>query len=140
MAHSNGDQIKGMSAESPHAKSRESLAKLQRFAELMDKAFVIPGTNIRFGFDSIVGLIPVVGDTLTVGVSGYIYSFAKPSGVPWHKRVQMLWNIFIDWLIGLIPLLGDIFDVGFKANSKNVDIIIKHVKSQQHNDFMDDNQ
>ncbi len=114
--------------------------KLERLSELMDKAFIIPGTNIRFGFDSIVGLVPVIGDTLTVGVSGYIYSFAKPSGVPWHKRMQMLWNIFIDWLIGLIPLLGDIFDVGFKANSKNVDIIIKHVKSQQHNDFIDGNQ
>lgn len=117
--------------------SREDLEKLQKLSNLMDKAFVIPGTNIRFGFDSIVGLIPVIGDTLTAGVSGYIYSFAKPVGVPWHKRMRMLWNIFIDWLIGLIPLVGDIFDIGFKANSKNVNIIMTHVKSQRDADILD---
>ncbi|MEX2260198.1 MAG: DUF4112 domain-containing protein [Woeseia sp.] len=110
--------------------SRETLAKLQQLSVLMDKAFVIPGTKIRFGIDSIVGLIPVIGDTLSVAVSGYIYTFAKRAGVPWHKRMRMLWNIFIDWLIGLIPFLGDIFDVGFKANSKNVNIIMTHVESQ----------
>ncbi len=117
--------------------SRETLIKLQQLSNLMDKAFIIPGTDIRFGFDSIVGLIPVIGDTLTVAVSGYIYSFAKRAGVPWHKRLRMLWNIFIDWLVGLIPLFGDIFDVGFKANSKNVDIIMTHVESQMRTDTID---
>lgn len=117
--------------------SRENLEKLQKLSDLMDKAFIIPGTNIRFGFDSIVGLIPVIGDTLTAGVSGYIYSFAKPAGVPWHKRMRMLWNIFVDWLIGLIPFFGDIFDVGFKANSKNVDIIMTHIKSQRSPEVID---
>lgn len=114
----------------PDSINRETLIKLKRLSDLMDKAFIVPGTNIRFGFDSIVGLIPVVGDTLTVAVSGYIYSFAKDAGVPGHKRIRMAWNIFIDWLIGLIPLLGDIFDVAFKANSKNVHIIMTHVESQ----------
>lgn len=104
----------------------------------MDKAFVIPGTDFRFGFDSIVGLIPVIGDTLTVTVSGYIYSFAKPSGVPRHKRMRMLWNIFIDWLIGLVPFIGDIFDVSFKANSKNVEIIMNHVRSQRDIEIIDE--
>ncbi len=108
--------------------SREALAKLRQLSVLMDKAFTIPGTNIHFGVDSIVGLIPVIGDTLSVAVSGYIYTFAKRAGVPWHKRMRMVWNIFIDWLIGLIPFIGDIFDVGFKANSKNVDIITAHVE------------
>lgn len=109
---------------------RETLIKLQKLADLMDSTFIIPGTHIRFGIDSIVGLIPVVGDTLTTAVSWYIYSFAKGAGVPGHKRMLMVWNIFIDWLIGLIPLFGDIFDVAFKANRKNVRIIMKHVESQ----------
>lgn len=116
--------------ESGESINRETLLKLQQLSDLMDKAFIIPGTNIRFGFDSIVGLIPVIGDTLSVGVSGYIYSFAKKAGVPRRKRMRMAWNIFIDWLIGLIPLAGDIFDVGFKANTRNVRIIIAHVESQ----------
>lgn len=116
--------------ESPDSISRETLMKLQRVSDLMDRAFILPGTNIRFGFDSIVGLIPVVGDTLAFAVSVYIYSFAKPAGVPLHKRMRMAWNIFIDWLIGLVPLLGDILDVGFKANSKNMRIMMTHVESK----------
>lgn len=116
--------------ESRDPLSHETLHKLQQLSNLMDKAFIIPGTNIRFGFDSIIGLVPVVGDTLSVAVSGYIYSFAKTAGVPRRKRMRMAWNIFIDWLVGLVPLLGDIFDVGFKANSKNVQIIMQHVQTQ----------
>lgn len=118
-------------------KKREMLERLQKLSNFMDKAFTIPGTHIRFGVDSIVGLIPVVGDTLSAGISGYIYSFAKPAGVPWIQRMQMLWNIFIDWFIGLIPFVGDIFDVAFKANSKNVDIIRAHMERQQSIDIID---
>lgn len=126
--------------DSRNSVSRESLEKLQKLSKLMDKAFLIPGTSIRFGFDSIIGLVPVVGDTLTVAASGYIYSFAKPAGVPWHKRMRMLWNIFIDWLIGLVPFFGDIFDVAYKANSKNLEIILTHIESQRHPDTTDDNE
>lgn len=112
----------------------ETLARLRKLSHLMDKAFTVPGTNIRFGLDPIVGLIPGIGDTLAVAVSGYIYSFAKRAGVPGHKRMRMVWNIFVDWFIGLIPLAGDIFDVKFKANSKNVDIIAGYVKSRVSDD------
>lgn len=114
--------------------NRETLAKLEKLADLMDRAFVIPGTDIRFGIDPIVGLIPVVGDTLSVAVSGYIYSFSKQAGVPGHKRLLMLWNIFMDWFIGLIPIFGDIFDVSFKANRKNVDIISKYLEKKLNAD------
>lgn len=120
--------------------SRETLAKLQKLSNLMDKAFTIPGTRIRFGLDSLVGLVPVVGDTLAAGVAWYIYSFAKPAGVPWHKRMRMVWNIFIDWLVGMIPLFGDIFDVGFKANSKNVTIITTYAERQRDTDALEGNE
>lgn len=123
--------------DSPDSMSRERLMKLRRLSDLMDRAFPLPGTDVRFGFDSIVGLIPVVGDTLTVAVSAYIYGFAKQAGVPLHKRMRMVWNIFIDWLIGLIPLAGDVFDVAFKANRKNVDIITRHVESQLNADTVE---
>ncbi len=110
--------------------NRETLAKLWRLSRLMDNAFVIPGTNIRYGLDPLLGLIPGIGDTITVAVSAYIYSFAKRAGVPGHQRMRMVWNIFVDWLVGLIPLVGDIFDVKFKANIKNIAIITKYVESQ----------
>lgn len=122
--------------DNPATISREMLIKLQQLSNIMDTAFVIPGTNIRFGFDSIIGLIPVIGDSLGAAVSGYIYSFAKKAGVPRHKRMQMVWNIFVDWLVGLVPFLGDIFDVAFKANSKNVRIIATHVENQLNADVV----
>ena len=115
----------------------QTINALEQLTLLMDSAFQIPGTNIRFGVDSILGLLPVIGDTLSVAVSGYIYSFAKKAGVPWYQRVRMIWNIFIDWLIGLIPFLGDLFDVAFKANSKNLRIIMNHVKKHQVSDVID---
>ncbi len=108
------------------AAARRQLMKLQKLTELMDTAFVIPGTTIRYGLDPILGLIPGVGDTLTLAISLYIYSSAGRAGVPRRKRMQMLWNVFVDWLIGLVPLVGDLFDVSFKANSRNMRIIMDY--------------
>jgi hypothetical protein len=116
---------------------QNTIEALHQLTTLMDKAFQIPGTNIRFGIDSILGLLPVIGDTLSVAVSGYIYSFAKKAGVPWYQRMRMIWNIFIDWLIGLVPFLGDLFDVAFKANSKNLRIILAHIDKQAKADVID---
>lgn len=118
----------------PPITSRSKLMKLQKLTDLMDTAFVIPGTKIRYGFDPILGLIPVVGDTLTTAVAVYIYSFAKRSGVPWRKRMHMLWNIFIDWLVGLVPVFGDFFDVRFKANSRNMRIIMAYANGAPDGD------
>lgn len=67
-----------------------------------------------------------------------IYSFAEQTGVPWHKRMRMLWNIFIDWLIGLIPVFGDVFDVKFKANSRNMRIIMAYANGSPDTGPSDD--
>ncbi|NKI34742.1 DUF4112 domain-containing protein [Wenzhouxiangella sp. XN79A] len=121
----------------PDASIRETLVRLQRLSDLMDRAFPIPGTNIRFGFDSIIGLIPVAGDTVSAAISGYIYTFARKAGVPRRKRMKMVWNIFVDWLIGLVPLVGDMFDIGFKANTRNVRIIMTHFERRMNSEAAD---
>jgi len=41
--------------------TQQSVARLEALARLMDGAFVLPGTTIRFGLDGIIGLIPVHG-------------------------------------------------------------------------------
>ncbi len=107
--------------------TEEEIQKLDKMAEWMDSRFKIPGTSIRFGFDSLLGLIPGIGDTVTLATTGYLISRAHNYKLPWHVKTTMLWNLFIDWLIGLIPLLGDIFDVGWKANQKNVALIKKYI-------------
>lgn len=96
----------------------------------MDSRFVIPGTAIRFGLDSIIGLLPGIGDTVTLASTFYLIGKAQSYDVPKHVPFVMLWNALIDWLVGLVPLVGDIFDVGWKANKKNVALIHKYAERQ----------
>lgn len=107
----------------------QDLLKLDQLADLMDNKLVIPGTNIRLGLDSIIGLIPGIGDTISLAVSGYIIHKARKAGAHPVLLSRMGWNVFIDWLIGIVPFFGDIFDVGFKANRRNVDLLKEHLKT-----------
>ncbi len=85
----------------------------------MDRAFRLPFTRIRLGWDSIIGLVPGVGDTLALAPAFWIVAQAHQAGVPKHTIGKMGVNIGIDWLVGLVPLVGDLLDVGYKANTKN---------------------
>lgn len=107
--------------------TKKELQELDKLAEWMDNRFVIPGTSIRFGMDSLLGLIPGLGDTATVLVTLYLADKAKKYKLPSYVLAQMYKNAFIDWLIGLVPFAGDIFDLGWKANLKNVALIKKHL-------------
>lgn len=108
------------------------LLRAQKIANATDTAIKIPFTPIRFGLDSIIGLIPGVGDTVMLGASGYIIVLAAKLGVPKTLRAVMLRNCLIDFVIGLVPFAGDIVDVFFKANRKNVRIIEKWWVSNHH--------
>lgn len=105
------------------------LQELDDIASWMDAKFSVPGTDIRFGFDSLIGLIPGIGDTIGLAVSGYIFHRAVQHGVPHHIKLQMIFNIFIDWVIGIIPLLGDLFDVKWRANTRNVALLRQHFQT-----------
>lgn len=108
------------------------LQKLDQLADLMDNKFVLPGTNIRIGLDSIIGVIPGIGDTLTLAVSGYIIHKARQAGVNPLILSQMIWNVGIDWAIGIVPFVGDAFDIGWKANRRNVDLLKAHLKTRPY--------
>jgi len=108
--------------EAKHEKEAAQLRRLESLAELMDAKFNIPFLPIPIGLDALVGLIPVVGDTISVGVSGTIVVGAQRLDVPKRHLTRMAGNMFIDWLIGLIPLVGDLFDIGWRGNIRNVKI------------------
>lgn len=92
---------------------------IRSLARLLDSAVGIPGTNIRFGLDSLIGLVPGVGDLAGAAASGYIILSAARLGVPTPVLVRMVVNVGVDTLVGAIPLLGDLFDVGWRANTRN---------------------
>ena len=95
----------------------------------MDRAVRLPIVGVRLGWDSILGLIPGIGDALTLGPAAYIVLAAHRMGAPGALKARMIGNIAIDALIGSIPLVGDIFDIGWKANTRNVDLLRRHFAS-----------
>jgi len=96
---------------------------LDELSHYLDGLFRIPGTGWRFGLDSLIGLIPNVGDTLTSFASFYILFAGVRYGVPKITLVRMAFNIGLDYVVGIIPFFGDAFDFVWKANKQNMDLI-----------------
>jgi hypothetical protein len=103
-----------------HLTREQRLARLEALARLLDVAFVLPGTNIRYGIDGLIGLIPVVGDVITTAIQLWLVREARALGAPWHITARMLGNVALDGAIGLVPFVGDAFDVMFRANIRNM--------------------
>ena len=106
------DYTAGMSHE-------QRLAQVKWLANLMDDAFRIPGTPLRFGWDSVLGLFPGLGDVLTSALSLLIVHHAWQTGASKFTLARMLGNVGVDFVVGAIPFLGDLFDFVWKANRKN---------------------
>lgn len=100
-----------------------AVAQLRALARTLDSAVPIPGTSIRFGADALLGLVPVVGDLAGAALSGYVVLSAARLGVPRAVLARMVTNLGADALIGAVPLVGDLFDVGWRANTRNVDLL-----------------
>jgi hypothetical protein len=96
---------------------------LELVTSLLDDAFKIPGTRIRFGLDAIVGLVPGLGDILT-GIASFVVVLAAwQRGLPKVTQTRMLMNIVLDTGLGAVPFLGDVFDVAWKANRRNLTLL-----------------
>jgi hypothetical protein len=105
----------------------ERIARLDALANLLDTAFFIPGTNIRFGFDAMIGLVPGIGDAITTAMSLYLVHEARQLGAPRRLIARMLANVALDGVVGAVPLLGDAFDVMWRANRRNMALLRDHL-------------
>jgi hypothetical protein len=94
---------------------------------LLERSFVIPGTKLPIGLDSILGLVPVLGDVITAAMGAYMVWEARNLGMSKWQLVRMAANVGVDTAIGAIPVLGDAFDLVWRSNSKNLRIIRKHL-------------
>lgn len=102
------------------------LERVRKLANLLDTRFNVAG--VRFGLDSIVGLIPVVGDTVTTIVGLYPLAIARKHRLGKWVQARMGMNLLGDWVVGLVPLVGDLFDLGFKANVRNLRLLEQAVE------------
>jgi hypothetical protein len=96
-----------------------SFDRYRRLAQLFDNEFRVPGTNIRFGIDPLLGLVPGLGDLAGAAFAIYGIALARRMGAPRRLQWRMAWNIAVDTLAGSIPVIGDIFDIAFKAHVRN---------------------
>lgn len=96
---------------------------MQFVANLLDSAFIIPGTKRRVGIDAIIGLVPGLGDVATTILSSYVILEARNLGVSRFAIGRMLANLAIHATVGSIPLVGDVFDAVFRVNQRNMRIV-----------------
>jgi len=99
-------------------------------AQLFDTAFLLPGTNIRFGVEAIMRLVPGIGDAAASALSAYLLYEGHRLQVPRHVLARMAANVALEGLVGAVPLFGDIFDVGFRANRRNAKILRDYFAEQ----------
>ena len=104
---------------------------------LLDEAFAIPGTGIRFGIDGIIGLIPGLGDVLAGTLSLVIPLAAWIRGVPYITLLRMLSNVAIGLIVGTIPIAGDVFDIFWKANHRNYQLLVRSMAAPRRRTWRD---
>ena len=112
--------------------------RLEAMEQLLERAFVIPGINRQVGLDSVVGLIPVVGDMMTAAMGAWLVWEARNLGMSKWQLARMAGNVGIDTAVGAIPFAGDLFDFLYRSNSKNLRIVKKHLDKHHPADVVVD--
>jgi Domain of unknown function (DUF4112) len=105
---------------------RAAVDRLDVLAKVFDTAFLLPGTNVRFGVESLLRLVPGVGDAAASALSCYLLYEAYRLDVPRTLLVRMLANVVLEGAVGVVPFAGDAFDVFFRANRRNVALLREH--------------
>jgi hypothetical protein len=118
--------------DTPVLEDREiaDTSDIEALASWLDSRWVLPGTNWRFGLDSVIGLVPGIGDAITGLMGAYIIARAHQLGAPPLLLVRMGANLAVDSVFGALPLVGDVFDFAFKSNRKNVRLLLRHLEKQ----------
>ena len=117
-----------MGIELPTGSDPASIRKrVEAMEHLLERSFTVPGTKYPIGLDTIVGLVPVIGDIVTAAMGSYIVWEAKNLGLPKWKLWHMLGRVGFDTALGAVPLIGDAFDVIYRSNTKNLKTIKRHL-------------
>ena len=109
----------------------QRLTGLRRIAELLDNAFVVPGTSYRVGLDPILGVLPGLGDLISPLFTIGVLLQARALGVPKVVQGRMMINAGVDALRGTVPVIGDLFDFAWKANAKNLALLELHAREER---------
>lgn len=107
-----------------------TLRRLEWLSRVLDEAVTIPGTSIRVGWEAVLGLLPVFGDGATTLLSAYYLLQANRLGARKRALLKMAGNVAVDFAVGAIPLVGDLFDVTWRANRRNLKVLVEELERQ----------
>ena len=107
-----------------------SLQRLDSLSRLLDIAFLVPGTNIRFGVEAILRIVPGVGAAAASALSCWVIYEAYCLGIPRLLLARMIGNVVVEGMAGAVPVAGDLFDVGWRANRRNVKLLREYFESE----------
>lgn len=105
---------------------RAALDRIDMLATVFDTAFIVPGTNIRFGAEAMLRLVPGIGDAAASALSCYLLYEAYRLDVPLTLFARMVANVVLEGTVGAVPIAGDAFDVMFRANRRNAALLRAH--------------
>ena len=116
--------------EHSQIKAQAAIARLERFSKLTDSNIGIPFTKFNIGLEAVIGLIPVIGDGAGLILSSYVLIEAQRLGASKRIKTKIIINMLIDFVGGLVPFFGDIFDAFFKANTRNTQLLKRHINKR----------
>jgi len=91
------------------------LERVRKLTRVLDHYMVDP----LLGF-----VLPGIGDLIGSLVGLYVVGIAVRRKASPVIVARMLLNLAIDAGIGIVPLLGDVADIAFKANDKNLRLLV----------------
>ncbi len=122
------EQFEALASQLPIGRDPASVRRrLEAVEGLLERIFVVPGINRPIGLDSILGLVPVVGDVITASMGAWLVWEARNLGMSKFQLARMAANVGVDTAVGAIPLVGDLFDFVFRSNSRNIRIIKRYL-------------
>lgn len=114
-------------ARLPSTDAASARARIDRLEFLLEGAVRIPGLGTRLGADALIGLVPGVGDAAMAAMGLYLVWEARNLGASRWLLARMLSNVGVDALLGSVPLAGDVFDFFFRSNSRNLELLRRHL-------------
>ena len=101
--------------------------RIEAMEMILERSIVLPGTNYRIGLDTVVGLVPVIGDIITAAMGSYLVWEARHLGLPKWKLWHMMGRIGLDTAVGSVPVVGDAFDLVYRSNTRNLKTVKRHL-------------
>ena len=109
---------------------RRYLTQIDRIAKVMDGLVPIPVIG-RIGLDAVIGLIPGVGDAISLGASALLIVRAAQLGAPPELLSRLVAMQCLDLVFGVVPVIGDLVDAGNRANQRSADLVHEWFNSRR---------